>query len=392
MKYITNNIKIGLLLAFSAMLILSSCNKGVEQLNGPAYVAPVGLSLGETIIATPTDSLYRLILTKGGLMPLISNRSTYFTMFVPDNNAVKSFLSAATGIPIGSPDAVFAGFINSPFFPAASAAGIGSYNICPQTITTASIPTTFPNFQYPCIINPAPSVSSLLRLSTFPSNRNGYWVNNVPLSSTNTACANGTIHHTAAVVLPPSRTLWDRINTDADLTILRAAILRADSGVVVTNSASLVGALSNALASLTVYAPSNQAFKNVISFLSGGLIPPNVPSDVPYINFLNNNVPPQTVKGIVVYHLMGYRVFLNNFPTTATSYPTLLNGGIPTHPGVSIKCTFTGLFVTSATVKGVANGTASNIAINPTPDPGGTSDQHFLNGTLHKIDQVLLPQ
>ena len=395
MKYITNKIKIGLLLAFSVMLILSSCNKDVEQLNGPAYVAPVGLSLAETIAATPNDSLYYRMIVKagGGLLQLIGNRSTYFTMFVPDNNAMRVFINAASGglVPLNAPDFVFSGFIVNNL-PAASANGIVSYNICPQSITTANIPNAFPNFQYPCIINPAPSVSSLLRLSTFPATRNGFWVNNVPLTSTNTACANGTIHHTAGVVVTPSRTLWDRINTDADLTILRAAILRADSGVLVTNSASLVGALSNALASLTVYAPSNQAFKNVISALSGGLIPPNVPSDVPYISFLNTNVNSQTVKGIVVYHLMGYRVFLNNFPTTATSYPTLLNGAVPTHPGVSIKCTFTGLFVTVGTVKGVVNATASNIAINPTPDPGGTSDQHFLNGTLHKIDQVLLPQ
>ena len=35
---------------------------------------------------------------------------------------------------------------------------------------------------------------------------------------------------------------------------------------------------------------------------------------------------------------------------------------------------------------------ASNIAINPTPAPGGTSDQHYLNGVIHKIDQVLRPQ
>ena len=218
------------------------------------------------------------------------------------------------------------------------------------------------------------------------------------MSSVNTSTVNGVIHHTAAVVAPPSRYLWDRLNgsgtipADPDLTILKAAIIRADSGVAPTASTSLIGALNNIGANLTLFAPSNQAFKNVISFLSGGLIPPNVPSDVPYISFLNTNVGSQTVKGIVVYHIMGVRAFSNNFPTTATSYPTLLNGAVPTHPGVSLKCVFTGLTVTAATAKGVVNTTASNIAIDPTPDPGGTSDQHFLNGTLHKIDQVMLPQ
>ena len=203
---------------------------------------------------------------------------------------------------------------------------------------------------------------------------------------------NGVAHRIALVSAPPSRYLIDRLNSDPDLTIFRAALSRADSGAVPASS--LVGALGNIGANLTVFAPSNQAFKNVISALTGGAIPPNAP-DAVFIGFLgSSSISTQTVKGIVVYHILGLgRAFLNNFPITATSYPTLLNGGIPTHPGVSLKVTFTGpATITSATVKGVANATASNIAINPTPDPNGTSDQHFINGTLHKIDQVLLPQ
>jgi uncharacterized surface protein with fasciclin (FAS1) repeats len=391
MKYITSRIKIGLLLAFSAMMILSSCNKDVEQLAGPGYVAPSGLSLGETIAATPTDSLYYRMIVRAGLLSTVTNKSNFYTMFVPDNNAMKVFINAISGIPLASPDAVFAGFINTTL-PVASANGIVSYNTCPQSITTANIPSTFPNFQYPSILNPAPSLSALLRLTTFPTTRNGNWLNNVPLTAVNAATANGTIHHTAGVVAPPSRYLWDRVNTDADLTILKAAITRADSGVLVTNASSLIGALQNIGANLTLFAPSNLAFKQVISALTGGVIPVGAP-DATFIGFLgSNSISTQTVKGIVVYHILGYRVFANNFPTTATSYPTLLNGAIPTHPGVSIKCVFTGLSVTAATVKGVINLSASNIPINPTPDPGGTSDQHFLNGTLHKIDQVLLPQ
>jgi hypothetical protein len=70
----------------------------------------------------------------------------------------------------------------------------------------------------------------------------------------------------------------------------------------------------------------------------------------------------------------------------------LLNGAIPGHPGIGLQATFTGSFVSSATVKGAANATAAKILINPTPAPSGTSDQFYLNGVLHKIDQVLLPQ
>ena len=394
MKYITERIKISFLLVFSAMLILSSCNKAPDQVYGPAYVAPsTAPALGETIATIANDSLYYKLIIRGGMLATINSRPNTYTMFVPDNNAMRVFINAISGglVPLAAPDPVFVGFINTNI-PVASAAGIVSYNICPQAITTASIRSTFPNFQYPSILNPAPALSALLRLTTFPSTRNGNWVNNVPLSAVNTITANGVIHTAAAVVAPPSRYLWDRVNTDADLTIFRAAFVRADSGVATSNPSSLIGALNNIGANLTVFAPSNQAFKNLISALTGGVINNSSP-DAVYIGFLgSNSVSTTLVKGIVVYHIMGVRAFSNNLPTAATSYPTLLNGAVPTHPGISLKTTFTGLNVTAMTCKGVVNATASNIAINPTPDPFGTSDQHFLNGTLHKIDQVMLPQ
>jgi uncharacterized surface protein with fasciclin (FAS1) repeats len=319
-------------------------------------------------------------------------------MFVPNNAAVRQFVTAASGglVPAGSPDAVFSAFIANSL-PVASAAGIVNYNIVPQSITTASIPGTFPNFFYPTNLNPtgAPGTAgynALVRLLTFPSTRNGNWVNNIPLTAVNATAANGIIHTSAAVAVPPSKVLYQRIAADADMTIFNAAVSRADSGVAPTTSASLIWVFSNFGPNLTVFVPTNLAMKQLISALTGGAIPVGAP-DATFIGFLgSNNLTTQTVKGIVVYHILGSRAFTNNFPTTATSYPTLLNSAVPTHPGVSLTCTFTGPFVTAASVKGAANATASNIAINPTPEPNGTSDQHYVNGTIHKIDQVLRPQ
>lgn len=402
MKYITNKIKIQLLLVLTTMLFLVSCNKDLEQIAAPAVVTPTGLALGDAIAAIPNDSLYYKLIIRGGLLATINNKPTTFTMFVPDNPAMRSFMNFISGgATIGFTDAQYVGFINTAIS-VANANTIVSYNIIPQAITTANIPSTFPNFQYPTIFNPAPALSALLRLTTFPSTRNGNWVNNVPLSAVNATAYNGIIHTTAAVVAPPSRYLWDRINTDADLTYLKAAIQRADSGTTGT----LQNAMLNIGANLTVFAPSNLAFQNLIFGLvyqqvfaaTGSVAIATAAANGAVLAgpaFLGtNNVSTIMVKGIVVYHILGSRAFTNNFPTTATSYPTLLNGGIPTHPGVSLTCTFTGLTVTAATVKGVGNATASNIAISPFPDPHplGTSDQHFLNGTLHKINQVLLPQ
>jgi uncharacterized surface protein with fasciclin (FAS1) repeats len=103
----------------------------------------------------------------------------------------------------------------------------------------------------------------------------------------------------------------------------------------------------------------------------------------------------QTVKGIVVYHILGtsipgIRVFSVNLPTTATAIKTLLNGAIAVHPGLLAQATFSGPFVGAATFKGAANTTASNVIINPL-NPFAT-DQNFINGVIMKIDQVLLPQ
>lgn len=411
MKYITKRIKTGLLLAVAAIAILSSCNKDVEQFAVPTSTPSVAPALGETIAAIPDDSLYYKIIVKGGLLTTINTKSNYFTMFVPNNQAVRNFLNLVSGgATVGFTDPQYSAFINSASFPATSAAGVVSYNMIPQLITTASIPATFPNWFYPTNLNPTSGASfnPLVRLTTSPSTRNGNWVNNVPLVLiNNTSAANGVIHTSAAVAAPPSATLWSRINTDADMTYLKAAVQRADSGVSITTSASLQWALDNFGPNLTVFAPTNAAFQATLTALiTQALIAQGVPpataaaqaaalasSPTVFSNpALYSAMTAQTVKGIVVYHLLGSRAFTNNFPTTATAYPTLLNSAVPTHPGVVLSCTFTSGVVTAATVKGVVNATAATIALNPLPNPIGTSDQHFINGTLHKINQVLLPQ
>lgn len=408
MKHIIKKITFNVLLAISAVLVLASCNKDLEQFT-ETVVTPAGLTLGQTLDNNDDDSLYYRLVVRGGQLAGISSNSTLYTLFVPDNNAMRGFITAISGglVPPGAPDAVFSNFITTNI-PPATAAGIVGYNILPQVVRAADIPATFPNYQYPTILNPAPTISALLRLTTFPSTRNGAWLNNVPLIDVDQEASNGVIHHTAFVVTPPQRFLWDRINTDTDLEYLKAAIIRADSGTAAPGT--LVGALNNIGANLTVFAPTDAAFQTTITgvitqVLIGLGVPPATAlaqatalASSPTI-FSNPNLYPfltaEAVKGIVVYHVMGTRAFTNNFPTTATNYPTLLNGGVPAHPGITLQATFGVPFVTAATVKGLGNATDANVLINPSPlipDPNGSSDQHYLNGTIHKIDQVLLPQ
>jgi hypothetical protein len=218
------------------------------------------------------------------------------------------------------------------------------------------------------------------------------------LLSADAVATNGIIHHTAAIVVPPSQYLWDRINADPDMTYFKAAIQRADSG-----SGALQGAMLNIGANLTVFVPSDSAMRAALTgLIAQGLIAQGVSpatalaqagalAATPAV-FTNPALAavltPTVVKGIAVYHILGTRAFTVNFPTTLTYFSTLLNSAVPKHQGVGLQAIFAGPVVTAATVKGVANATASNIFINPF----STSDQHFTNGVLHKINQVLFPQ
>lgn len=398
------------LFSLLAVLLFTACNKDVEQFPDITTVANPSPGLATALAANSNYSLYNAVVVKSGMSATLNDSTRTLTMFVPSNAAVKQAITALTGgaVPSGAPDANFLGFINSANFTQATAAGIVGYNVVPQKVDFAAIPAGFPNFQYPSLLNPAPQISALLRLTTFPSKTNGNFVNNVPVTSAAVNAGNGVMYETGALVAPPQRYLWDRINTDPQLTYLKAAIARADEGVAAAET--LTGYLQNIGANFTVFAPTDAAFQ---ATLTGLIYQSMVGQGAPAGNAtlqqaqglvtsagvgifhhpaVSGVLTPTNVKGIVVYHILGSRAFLNNLPTTQSNFPTLLNGAVAAHPGVGLKVTMAGPMAAAATVKGAANATAANIAINPTPEPGGTSDQHYLNGVLHKIDQVLLPQ
>lgn len=417
MKYFNQSKRfLALMPLFALMLLVTSCNKELEQFPDPGVTPPTGETLDKVLENTASDSLYYRLVVRGGQLGLINSNAHLYTMFVPDNMGMKVFINAASGgvVPLNAPDAVFSGFISNNLS-VDQAAAIVQYNTIPQIIKSSSIPNTFPNFFYPSAFNPAPGVSALARLDVYPTTRNGAWLNNIPITGVDQLASNGVIHHIATLVTPNSRTLWDRISSESDLTYLKAAIQRADNGAPAAET--LQGYLSQFGPDFTVFAPVDTAFK---SFIKGLLVANSVPSfladilistygttilsdpgSIPVVgSSLAAVITPTNVKGIVVYHVLGHRAFTNNFPTTETAYPTLLNSGLPTHPGLRLKATFgtvPGLpfpIVVSATVKDVRNTTA-NIFINTqplTPDPYGTSDQNFLNGTLNKISAVLSPQ
>ena len=417
------------LLAFT--VILSSCNKELED---PGDITipgtPTGTSLDASLKASADDSLFYRLVTKARLNTLLNDQTKTYTIWVPNNQAIKNLVAGLTqgAVPANAPNEVVSAFLQSSNISAATATSIVMYHIVPQKWTYASMAPTFPNIGLPTLINPAPTVSPLLRLDNYPSTMNGNWLNNVPVLQADVASSNGIIHHIAAAAVPPSQFLWQRIATDPNLTYFKEAINRADSGVV--NSAdSIQNILLNIGANLTIFAPHDSAFRKTLyglafpglyqkmyegayqQAIAGGApeamaaqmatayATANAPmaanaltgtTDVFKNPDLFSVLTPTLLKGIVFYHILGKRAFLNNFPTTETNIPTLLNMAVPSHPGVALQVGFGAMGPNMATVKGAANPTAATIAVNPFPM--GSSDQNYLNGVIHVINQVLLPQ
>lgn len=412
MTFHNKYIKTGTVALVAAIVTMTSCNKDLEEFAPiPTPTISPLKGIGDTLRLNADDSLFYKVIVRGGMLSLLNDKTKNFTLFSPNNAAVRQFVSGASGgaiPPSGAPEATYVGFINTTL-PVASATAVVQYQILPQTVLTTSFGATFANFPYPTLLNPSPAASPFLRLDGYVSTRaNGAWLNNIPVIGPNRLAGNGVIHSTPAVSVPPSTLLWDRINADAGLTYLKAAIQRADSGAAPGTSLQyLLGTATIAPGlNLTLFAPTDAAFQaGLTAVITQALIGQGMPpataaataaalaaSPAVFSNpALYPSLTAQTVKGVIVYHILfGKRAFTPNIPTTATSVPTLLNSAVPAHPGVSIAATFTGPVVTAATVKGVANPSASNVLINPLPN--GNSDQHYVNGVMHKIDQVLFPQ
>ncbi len=414
--------KIGILVVLFSMVVVS-CNKDVDAPVPNTFELPKGSTIGKELSQDPSYSLLFALVNKVGLASAVSDSSKIFTVFAPDNNAIKTFVSAFLGNPFvtpASPDEVFLGIISS----ADSATTVTlrrivNYHINPgQAIRAVAIGEGFANTQYPTnFIFPAPNTNPLARFSNFLSRRqNAAWVNNIPVSLPDyKVVANGVIHGVPAVIVPPSRLLLDTIARDEEFSYLVAAIKRADSGLSTTSAPSFQYFLGEPAiapgANFTVLAPTNQAFQDLIKGLvlsrvlgqiaesnptrelnNGDLESAQIAADAavtagPAI-LSTNNLTTNDVRGIVAYHVIASkRIFSVNFNSTATTYSTLLNSSVPTHPGLNISSALFNGFGVGLSVKGLANSTAA-IAV---PGTGGLVDRHAINGVFYKINQVLLP-
>ncbi|RYZ27911.1 MAG: fasciclin domain-containing protein [Chitinophagaceae bacterium] len=407
MKFNFNKIIASLFIAATAFALVTSCNKDVEDPTAIVTPQPSGQSMLEYINADANLTILKAAVARAStnttfgnsLNTILGDKTASFTFFAPTDAAFQAAFTFL-GIPqtLGV-NALRPGQLDT----------ILRYHFTGGRVIGDTIGRRSPNVQLPTqLVLQAPNaaVPGGLRMSVFPS-RVGttYFVNNVPVAQADIPVANGVVHKIAAVLLPPTQFLWDRINTDANLTYLKAAVQRADSGVAAAST--LTAALQNPGANLTVFAPTDAAFRTILTAqITQALVLQGVPlataqtqatalasTPAVFTNLaLSSVLTPTNVRGLVAYHLLGNRRFSVNIPTTATAVPTVAHGSVPTLPLLTIQATLGATGVTAATVKGGANTTPSNIQINPTPAPAGTSDQNYINGVLHIIDQVLRPQ
>lgn len=346
-----------------AALVLQSCAKNKEFETVPVPPAPQpGASIGEALAADPSLSILKAAVERAGITAAFSG-DTRFTVFAPDNDAF-----AASGLNLAAINAL----------PPATLQSILSYHVIPQAIRSTAIPVDRFNVQMPTLLQ-LPGGNPLVKNSIFPArSARGVYANNIPVKQADIVVGNSVVHKVAALVAPPSQLIAQILGADADLSILRAAIIRADSGQVGLNRLDSVTRFG--VANITVFAPTNAAFR--------ALFPPGTP-DAAIIGALNTPqlFTAQTVRGIVAYHLLGTRAFSVNLPAGPQSVPTLLNGSVPTHPGVRVTTSFTGPMATLVRLEGVGNMAANQPAARVL-----TADLNAVNGVVHKIDQVLLPQ
>jgi len=389
--------------AIAACCMFASCNKELPMATPIVTTVPGGNTIGDVLNNDTTYSILRAAVLKAGMLPILSDRaSTQFTIYAPNNAAFR-----ASGIASEATIGVL---------PVASVTALVQYHVVGgQFLLTALVPATFPNIQEPTSLVLLPP---FIRMSVFPSKRgSAFWVNTIPVTSPDISLANGTMHQMAAVLNPPSQVLAQIIYTDPNLTYFTAAVARADSGAV--GLARIDSLLKFALVNMTVLAPNNAAFIAVLDTnIRRGLIALGTPAATAAVQatalassptvFSNPLLFPvlsaATVRGIIAYHILAskttnpaafqpdVRAFSNNFSTTPAFHTTLVNGSVAVHPGVLGQASFTGPFVSMLTFRGLGtlpSGGApfSNPAANAT-----VRDRHAINGVVHTLDRVLLPQ
>lgn len=303
-----------------SLLILSSCEKEEDP-----TVVNYNNTITDVVVNSPNFSVLKEAVVKAGLSATLSS-SGPFTVFAPDNTAfANAGINSATVASL----------------PGSALNELLLYHTLGSEILAANVPA-----------GPNAKVITAGGDSIFVTkNASGVYVNGIAVAQADIDVDNGVIHRLSKALNKPSGSIVATAQASGSgLDSLVKAIVRANNAP--GGDPTLISTLSNA--TITVFAPTNAAFTQLLSALSTNDI---------------NNIPVATLLAVLRYHVVGGRAFSSD----------LANGSLAMLANGNTTINVTG----SATIKGNGNGanasniTATNIMCN--------------NGVVHVIDRVLLP-
>lgn len=302
-----------LFLAFGAMATFSSCKDDDDD-------QPADTSITGVVVADPNFSSLETAVRRAGLAATLQGVGPY-TVFAPDNAAF-----AAAGLTDAAINATLPADLSTLLL----------YHTVGARIAAADVPA-----------GPNAKVTTASGDSIFVTrNAAGVFINGIQVTQANIEATNGIVHKIGAVLQPP-------IGTTVQTAI---AVSGGDNGldslVVAITTAGIAPVLNGNI--LTVFAPTNKAFRDLLTALSLTRV---------------SQIPLPTLTSALTYHVVVGRAFSSDLSNGSL---TMFAGGNTT---VSLA--------SGATIRGNGNGgNASNII---------RTNVVTRTGVVHVIDRVLLP-
>ena len=310
--------------ALGAFATFSSCDKDDDPPPAPV----VTNTITDKVVADASFTLLEQAVLRANLQGTLSSTGP-FTVFAPDDAAFTGAGLTATAIGNVTPAAL---------------SNILLYHTIPARILAAAVPA-----------GPNARVVTASGDSVFvTSNTNGVFVNGVRVTAADIIADNGVIHKVGRVIQPPTGNI---VQTAVARTGLLDSLVKAVNRATTATGGDPNLANTLSTATLTVFAPTNAAFTQLLTTLGF--------TDI-------NQIPIANLLSVLRLHVVN--------PGTATRAfsNSLANGALPMLAG----STTVALSTNGATIKGSGGTAASNII---------ATDVMCRNGVVHVIDRVLQP-
>lgn len=305
MRWITKSMVLPTLLAVS---VFTSCDKD-EDNTTPNDLVNVATTNGLTSLVSAVNA--------AGLTSTLQGTGP-FTVFAPTNAA----FSALPAAPADLKNTLL-------------------YHVLGGNIASGAVPTTLTGV---VTANDAKDSVYVRRIGS------NVYINGVKVDLADVTATNGVAHVIGSVLIPPTGNIVQTA-VAAKFDSLAKAVTLASTGA---GSEDLLTALANTKG-LTVFAPTNQAFTNLLTALGVSSI---------------DAIPKATLIAVLKYHVIGARVFSSDL--TEGAKPGTLQGG-----------TLTVSLASGAKVLGNGNGTNASAIT--------AANIMAKNGVIHVIDRVLIP-